>query len=442
MKCFGLDIGSSTIKGAVLDLERQEVGPAVREDFPAPLGGLPTGYFEVDPDAVFRVTVSVLAKLFEAAPDGVALYCSGQMGGLILVDESGKPLTNYLSWRDQRTLGRAGDAESYLDTIRQLWGSEIIRELGNELAPGSAMSLLYWLARNKLLPARAMPSTIADYVLSRLCGVLPQMHETQAVGLLNLTTSDWHRDALARLGLESVCLPTIANPNEPIGRFAAGGSSIACHASFGDQQCALCGADLASDELSLNISTGSQVSCRTNCFEPGNYQTRKYFDGGFLNTITHLPAGRSLNALLDLLTELARAEGISLRRVWPTIAQATQQIESVEQPSGLTVNLAFFAGPLGASGSINGITTENLTVGKLFHAAFESMADNYAICAARLGQIERLNRVVLSGGLTQSFPVLRQLIQQRLHIPLRDSSLVEETLTGLLREATSQIAGR
>ena len=82
-------------------------------------------------------------------------------------------------------------------------------------------------------------------------------------------------------------------------------------------------------ELSLNISTGSQVSLLTETPLPGNYQTRPYFAGRFLNTITHLPAGRSLNALVELLGELALAEGHVLRDPWSTISECRRANRSI-----------------------------------------------------------------------------------------------------------------
>jgi len=46
-----------------------------------------------------------------------------------------------------------------------------------------------------------------------------------------------------------------------------------------------------------------------------------------LNTITHLPAGRSLNVLVDLLTELARAEGLVLADPWKFIAESAARAD-------------------------------------------------------------------------------------------------------------------
>jgi sugar (pentulose or hexulose) kinase len=258
------------------------------------------------------------------------------------------------------------------------------------------------------------------------------MDPTQAIGLIDLNSGVWHHRAFEALGLSAIKWPQMANYREPIGTWSIRGKQLPCHASFGDQPCALKGIGLSRSELSINVSTGSQVSQLTDRFIPGRYQSRCYFDGDFLNTITHLPAGRSLNVLFDLLTELARAEGVTLSRAWDYIASSTASSDG----HGLNADLSFFAGPLGHCGSIEGITTDNFTVGNLFHAAFRNMADNYRecmdqICADRTGM-----SLALSGGLTRTVPVLRQLIEDRFKMPMRDSAVAEETLLGLLEIAS------
>lgn len=430
MICLGLDVGSTSIKGAIFDLEHGDVQSVMQVPFPAPLSGLPTGHFEIAPVAIVAAVEALVTGLLREAPAAEAIFCSGQMGGVILVDDAGTALTNYLSWRDQRTLAPHRSADSYLDAIRARWSGGELAELGNELQAGSAAGLLFWLTEQNQLP-KAMPATVADYVLGRLCRVSPRMDPTQAIGLLDLRAGTWHRDALDALGLAKIRWPQLAESRTPIGFLSFNGRRIACYAALGDQQCALKGAGLKRNELSINISTGSQVSRRTATFEPGPYQSRPYFDGDFLNTITHLPAGRSLNVLCDLLTELTRAQGVAPANPWAYIAQCAADTDG----GGLDVDLAFFAGPLGSSGHLQGITIENLTIGNLFHAAFRSMADNYARCADRLFPQRAGISIALSGGLTRSVPILRKLIEERLRMPLRETAAVEETLLGLLEHA-------
>jgi sugar (pentulose or hexulose) kinase len=261
------------------------------------------------------------------------------------------------------------------------------------------------------------------------------MHATHAIGMLDLRHDQWHQPAFDCLGLSDQRLPALALSEESVGEIRVAGRTLRVFGSYGDQQCALRGAGLQSDELSINVSTGSQVSRRVKQFQQGPYQSRKYFFGDTLDTVTHLPAGRALNVLVDLLTELSRAQGNIIENPWDTI---NQKVEAIRQ-TDLDVDLSFFRTPLGERGQIANISTENLSIGTLFHAAFQSMADNFGRIAERFSPWS-WKRVILSGGLTQNAPRLRSLINDRFGVPLREST-GEDTLAGLLdiaRTSTTQ----
>lgn len=428
MHVLAIDIGSSTIKGAVLDLERLTIGETVRTAFPEPMAGIPRGRFEVALSPIIAGVEHVLSRLAEMAPGAEAAVFCGQMGGVLLVDQGGRPLSNYLSWRDQRTLDAYRDGGNYLDEIRHRWSAGELEQVGHELQPGSAASLLFWLAAQRELPTSAMPLTLGDYVLSRLCNSEPITEPTQALGLLHLATGDWHHAALERLGLADLRWPRLADWREPAGTWRMRGGVIACHGVVGDQQCALRGAGLEEGELSINISTGSQVSLLTRRLQLGPYQTRPYFDGAYLNTITHLPAGRALNVLVDFLSELPRARGVTIDDPWSYIAQAAAE----SRESDLEASLTFFAGPMGNTGRIDNITVDNLTIGNLFRAAFRHMAENYWQCAGRLSERRDWRRIVLSGGLAQRVPPLRRAILDRFGGEYREQPEGEDVLLGLL----------
>jgi sugar (pentulose or hexulose) kinase len=429
MQYLGVDIGSSSIKGGILDLAAGEVRGVVKEPFPDPLAGRPAGHFEVPMTPIIEGVDCVIAELLTLAPDAKGVLVSSQMGGVVVIDDAGQPVSNYLSWRDQRTLQPHRSGRSYLEEVRSRWSDAEFAELGRELQPGSATTLLFWLSENGQLPRSAGFASVGNAALAQLCGAVPQMHPTEAIGLLNLHERDWHRPALAKLGLEHVRCPAIADEVHPIGRLQPPFPPIPCYAAFGDQQCALYGASLAEDELSINISTGSQVSRRTATAMMGEYQTRAYFDGGWLNTITHLPAGRSLNVLFDLLTELPRRAGVTLDDPWGLIGDALRAADG----GGLMCDLAFFKGPFGERGGISGITTENLSVGNLFHAAIEAMVENYSRCVERIWPARDWQRIALTGGLTHALPKLRDQIATRIGHTLREPTASEETLLGLLK---------
>ncbi|MFN8007749.1 MAG: hypothetical protein U0V70_12110 [Terriglobia bacterium] len=182
------------------------------------------------------------------------------------------------------------------------------------------------------------------------------------------------------------------------------------------------------NELSLNISTGAQASLLTPRFQPGDYQTRPYFDGLFLNTLTHIPAGRSFDILLDLLWELPRADQGNPEDPWPYIAQEVAKVRDTD----LEVDLAFFPGPVGRSGQIRNIRQGNLTVGNLFYAAFRNLAENCHACALRLSADRKWESLVITGGLVRKMDRLRQMIVDRFQSRHRLCPSTEDTLVGLL----------
>ena len=436
MRCLGIDIGSSSIKGGVLNLATGKVEQLAKEPFPEPVAGLPSGFHEVEPADVVVRTRSVIRQLLDFAPEARQVHFCSQMGGILLLDADRQPVTNYLSWRDQRTLETVAlnSKATVLEEIRSRLSDQIFTELGKELKPGSATALLHWLARRKALPAGTTPITIGDFVISQLCNAEPLMHRTHGIGMVNLLNQDWHHAAFDALDLQGLQWPGFAEDNLPVGVLHAEGRALQCFAAIGDQQAALFGIDLQQNELSINASTGSQVSRITSTFQPADCQTRCWFGGRFLNTITHIPAGRSLTVIESLLTELARSAGLNFDNSWQLIARAAENATG----NGLKCDLSFFSGAMGDNGHISGITTENLTVGNLFQAAFEFMADSYLICSQRLSPQPQWDRLAVSGGLVQAFSPLRTKLQARFPWPMREVAEQEETLTGLLRMAARQ----
>lgn len=436
MILIGIDIGSSFIKGGVLDLDEPSIRDVVREPFPEPIAGLPSGHFEIAPSAVVAAVEQVLQRLLMLAPDCSRVLFCGQMGGIVLTDHRGEPITNYFSWRDQRaTTHRPASVipqperhRTFLEDVVERLGHNELAAVGNELKSGSATTLLSWLAESGPLPAQAVPLDLGDFVVGRLCRTKSKFEVTQAAGLLDLATGDWRRSAFEKLAIDRLAWPAVTDFRTPVGSIRSDGREIPCHACVGDQQAALAGALLGEGELSLNISTGSQVSLLTREVRIGQFQTRPFFDQWWLNTMTHLPAGRAMDALLDLLTELPRAEGLELRDPWGVISQDAER----SSDSDLDVSLTFFAGPLGNRGHIKGITLDNLTIGHLFRAAFRGMAENYDQCAALLSPERAWSRIVFSGGLAQKLPLLRDFIVERLNAPFRMCPSSEDTLFGLL----------
>jgi sugar (pentulose or hexulose) kinase len=432
VKCIGIDLGSSFIKGAVLDLDALAIRQVERRPFPEPIRGLDPAFREFDPAEIVAVTRSLLDRLLQHAPDAAGLVMCSQLHGLVPTDDNGRALSNAINWQDQRALQVfPGGQGSYFDEVNRRLTPEERRQLGNEARPGVPLCYLFWLAQKQRLPAEAVTATALPYfVVANLCGGLPTSDLTHAFahGALNVERLDWHRPVIEKLGLDRVRWPEIVPQGTVVGECHVGSRRLPVFAPVGDYHCSQVGALLDEGELSVNISTGSAVIQLARGREFGDFQTRPWFDGRFLKTITHIPGGRALNALVRLLSELARAQGVELRDPWDYILAEAAKIGATD----LRVDPAFYFSALGDRGSLTNVREENFTVGHLFHATFAGMADNYARCAARLAPGKDWTRLVFSGGVALKTALLRRLICDRLGQVHRLAASEEDALLGLL----------
>jgi len=201
MHFLALDIGSSFIKGAVLDAEKLTIEHVTRVPFPEPIAGLPAGYFEIDPRLVMEAVREVLEALLSKAAGARGVLFSSQMGGVILANRGGHSLSNYISWRDQRTTEQHHSESSYLEHARSLLGG-CMETLGNEFRAGSSLAIVYWLREQKMLPDTAIPMPLGDYVLQQICQSGPTPADpTLALGLVDLRVIDCHFFAFHALKL-------------------------------------------------------------------------------------------------------------------------------------------------------------------------------------------------------------------------------------------------
>ena len=320
---------------------------------------------------------------------------------------------------------------SCFDEIERIISREERLQLGNERVPGVPLNYLFWFARHRALPdLRVIPASLPYFVAAQLCGTTPVSDITHAYGhgAVNIHTRDWHHGVVEKLGLGEVQWPCIVPQGAIIGEWAHAGRSLPVFAPVGDYHCSQVGSLLEPGELSVNISTGSAVIQIAKGAETGNFQTRPWFDGCYLKTITHIPAGRALNALVRLLTELASAQGVTLRVPWDYIHAEAARADD----GGLQVNPAFYTSNMGNRGAVLNLREENMTIGHLFHAMFSGMADNYAACADRIAPQRDWSRLVFSGGVALKNQVLRQLVCERLGRDHRLAPSDEDTLFGLL----------
>jgi xylulokinase len=197
---LGYDIGSSSVKAALLDAETgRAVAGAAAPDTEMDIRAPHPGWAEQDPEAWWGHLVDATRRLRSRTPfepDAVAAVGIGyQMHGLVLVDAALRPLRPAIIWCDSRAVaaGEALAAELGPDRCRQT----LLNLPGNFTA-----AKLRWVRDHEpdvLRRARAflLPG---DYVALKLTGEA----RTTATGLSEAILWDYGRDAVADCVLEQV----------------------------------------------------------------------------------------------------------------------------------------------------------------------------------------------------------------------------------------------
>ena len=159
---------------------------------------------------------------------------------------------------------------------------------------GSCTSLLFWLAEQHPQSLDgAIPLSLPAFVAGQLTGQIPTESTTIAIGAINVSTGQWHHEAFGSLGIDHLAWPNLDRAHAPLGETRVGTQHVAVYPAIGDHQCALLGVGLAEDELSVNVSTGSQVSRLTKSAAPGPFQLRALFRR-LASANDHAPACRPL----------------------------------------------------------------------------------------------------------------------------------------------------
>lgn len=158
MTLIGLDVGTSGVKGIAISSDGKLLASATEE---YPLSTPRPGWAEQDPDDWWRAAQACLARL----PEGEIGF-SGQMHGLVVLDEHGAVLRPAILWNDQRTEAQCAEIE------RRVGLDRLIALTGNRALTGFTAPKLLWLRehepdtyeriRHVLLPK--------DYVRYRLSG--------------------------------------------------------------------------------------------------------------------------------------------------------------------------------------------------------------------------------------------------------------------------------
>jgi xylulokinase len=204
----GLDVGTTGVKALAITDEGEVVASA-EEGY-----GLSTphpGWSEQDPEDWWRASEIALSRL-GVAPERVGL--SGQMHGLVCLDEGGRVLRPAILWNDQRTAAECAEIEERVGLER------LISLTGNRALTGFTAPKLLWLRRHEPdVYARVHRIVLPkDYVRYRLTGEWAiDVADASGTLLFDVAARRWSGDVLAALEIPAEWLPPVSESTEIAG---------------------------------------------------------------------------------------------------------------------------------------------------------------------------------------------------------------------------------
>jgi xylulokinase len=207
---LGFDIGSSSVKAALLDIETGKPAATAFSpetemliDSPAP------GFAEQDPDKWWEELVNATARLRTQVafkPEEIAaIGISYQMHGLVCVDKNGKPLRSSIIWCDSRAVEIGNKA--FHDLGEEYCLQRFLNSPGNFTA-----SKLKWVKDNQpeLYASIHKIMLPGDYIALRLTGEATTTISGLSEGILwNFKERSIATDLLREYGIEEQLLSAL-----------------------------------------------------------------------------------------------------------------------------------------------------------------------------------------------------------------------------------------
>jgi xylulokinase len=220
MHVLALDVSTTATKAILVDEGGAIAGTAASEygfEVPHP------GWSEQDPALWWTAGVAAVRRvLAETGVDGgsvAAVGLTGQMHGLVLLDEAGEVLRPAILWNDQRT-------QRQCDAIRARIGrARLIATTGNDALTGFTAPKIVWVHDEEPDVYRRIRSVLLpkDYVRYRLTGERAiDCADGSGTILFDLAARGWSPEIVGELGIDPTWLPPVHEGPAVTGSLTAG----------------------------------------------------------------------------------------------------------------------------------------------------------------------------------------------------------------------------
>ena len=348
MKAIGIDIGTTSVCGVVIDVLKGCVIKSITKNSDAFLTGCASWEKIQSVDKIMSVAMDILDGFIDDEVKVIGV--TGQMHGIVYTDKDGEAVSPLYIWQDERGNLPYKDT-TYAKFLNSFSGYGNVTDFYNR--------------ENGIRPENAVSyCTIHDYFVMKLCGLKkPLMHSSDAAsfGCYDLETNKFYYDCNVDITAD-YCIA---------GKY----KNIPVSVAIGDNQASVFSTLADEKNILLNIGTGSQVSVISDKIVSGeDIEIRPYFENKYLLVGAALCGGRAYSLLKNFYSEvLGYREEVDDDLVYGIMNKMLEKAEK----STMKVDTRFAGTRKNAdlTGCICDITTENFNPSQLTLGVLEGMAD-------------------------------------------------------------------
>lgn len=214
---LALDLGTTHVK-AVAVAEDPRVGVIGSTTSGYPLRRPSAFAAEQDPREWWEAIATAVTQLLRGPRVSgrlpAAISLSGQMHGVVLVDDRGRVLRPCLTWADERSTAELKEMAARVPNER------VMAITGNSLNAAFSAAKILWLKRNDQEAWESTRTILLpkDYLRACLTGDRgSDVSDASGTLLLDLTQRTWSSELLDAWGIDDKRLPTIRESSEPGG---------------------------------------------------------------------------------------------------------------------------------------------------------------------------------------------------------------------------------
>lgn len=394
MKVIGIDVGTTGICGVLLDGENGKVIKTKTVNSEAFIKTSNEWEKIQDVNKIIYISLDILNSfLNDYEEDIVAIGLTGQMHGIVYVNGEGSAVSPLFTWQDER-----GNLP-YKDTTYAGY-------LGGFSGYGHVTD--FYNRENRLVPKDAVTyCTIHDYLGMVLCkNKTPFLHASDAasLGFYDLKRKKFDYDYNVR----------VTDGFDIIGSYRGIPVSVA----IGDNQASVFSTLASTDDLLINVGTGSQISVVSDSIIVADgIECRPYADGKYLIVGAALCGGRAYSLLKDFYGELLEAANCRETDVYGVM----ERLIANKTSTSLKVDTRFAGtrGDAGVRGSISNISVENLTPTDLTVGVLRGMVEELYNMYIKMG-VRKVGIVGSGNGIRKNKTLIRiaeELFGGKLRIP-------------------------